>query len=118
MVRWQSDPSSTACRWAWIQASRRPSRARKVSCATAVAFMPSSGAISAGFICSISEYQSTSCQRVGRLRKARWVRPRSSAASLACSPADGSSTPSSSSYAVSRRDRPHAAAVLRMLVNR
>jgi hypothetical protein len=46
------------------------SRARKASWATAVAFMPSSGAISAGFICSISVYQSTSCQRVGRLRNA------------------------------------------------
>ena len=80
-----------------------------------LAVVPSSGAISAGSICSISVYQSTSCQCDGSDRKARAVSLRSSVSS---SIDDGSATVSSSSVAVSCRARPQAAAVLRMLVNR
>ena len=80
--------------------------------------MPRSGATSWGFICSISVYQSTSCHREGRLRNAWAVRLRSSASFVACSVLSGSATVSSSSIAVSRRARPQAAAVLRMLVKR
>ena len=118
MVHWQSEPFATFLRCAWIQASRSPSRARNVSWATAVGFMPSSGATSAGFIPSISEYQSASCHRDGRLRKARTVMLRSSASSVARSLVAGSSIVSRSSVVVSLRARPQPAAVLRMLVNR
>ncbi len=69
----QSESSATLFRCASIHASRRPSWARVVSCATAAPLMPSRRAISAGGMCSISEYQSTSCHRPGRLLKARWV---------------------------------------------
>ncbi len=118
MVHWQSEPGAALRRWAWIQASRRPSLARKASWETAPAFMPSSGATSLGFICSISVYQSTSCQREGRLRNACDVRLRSRASLAACSVVAGSATLSSSSIADSRRARPQAAAVFRMLVKR
>ena len=101
MVHWQSEPSATLCRCAWIHASRSPSRARNVEWATAVGFMPSRGATSEGFICSISEYQSTSCHRDGRLRKARTVMLRSSASSVASSLVAGSSSVSRSSIVVS-----------------
>ena len=101
-----------------IQAFRNPSRARTASCDTAAGFMPSRGATWAGFICSISVYQSTSCHRVGRLRNARWVSPRSSASSAASSVESGSATVSSSSIAVSLRARPQLAAALRIEENR
>ncbi|WP_454138916.1 hypothetical protein [Microbacterium paulum] len=106
-----SEPSGAERKCAWIQASRNPSRARKASCATAAAFMPSSGATSAGFICSISVYQSTSCQRVGSARYAWAVRLRSSASSVACASASGSGSESTSSIGVSRYRRPQPAAV-------
>ncbi len=118
MVHWQSDPGAALRRCAWIHASRSPSRARNASWETAPAFMPSSVAASWGFICSISVYQSTSCHRDGRLRNACAVRLRSRASLAACSVLSGSATVSSSSIADSRRERPHAAAVLRMLVKR
>ena len=70
MVQWHSESAPVLRRCACTHASRRPSRARKASCDTAPAFIPRSGPTSPGFICSISVYQSTSCQRVGRLRNA------------------------------------------------
>jgi hypothetical protein len=83
-----------------------------------LAFIPRSGATSAGVIASISVYQSTSCHRVGRLRNARALRLRSRASIEDASFVSGSSKESRVSSEVSRRDRPHAAAVFRMVVNR
>ena len=80
--------------------------------------MPSSGATSAGFMPSTSQYQSTSCHRVGRVRKAVAVRERSRASKPAASLKAGSSMASASSIGVSRERRPHEAATLRTVVNR
>ena len=80
--------------------------------------MPMSGAICCGAMPSTSEYQSTSCQRVGSERNACAVVDRSSASSVADSLVDGSSNDSSVSRFVSRRARPQLAAVFRMVVNR
>lgn len=118
MVQWQSEFSGTAARCAWIHAWRRPSRARYASAATAFADMPRSGATSAGFMPSTSQYQSTSCHRVGRVRNAFAVRERSSASRPAASVNAGSSMVSASSIGVSRARRPQEAATLRTVVKR
>jgi hypothetical protein len=68
--------------WAWIHACRRPSLARYMRAATAFAFIPRIGANSKGLSRSTSPYQSASCHRVGRVRKAEAVSERSRAASV------------------------------------
>ncbi len=81
--------------------------------------MPSSGAISAGFICSISEYQSTSCQRDGKA--AERLRGKALVERLVRAPARSRTDPRrcrTRPWTISRRARPQPAAVLRMLVNR
>ena len=83
-----------------------------------MADIPSSGPTSAGFMDSTSQYQSTSCQRVGSERNACAVSDRSSASIVAVSLKAGSSTVSASSIGVSRDLRPHEAATLRIVVNR
>ena len=80
--------------------------------------MPISGAICCGCMPSTSEYQSTSCQRVGRERNACAVVDRSRASSVADSVVAGSSNDSRVSRFVSRRARPQLAAVLRTVVKR
>ncbi len=118
MVHLCSESAATVARCAWIHACRRPSRARYARAATALALIPSSGAMSLGDIPSTSLYQSTSCHRLGRLRKARAVSERSRAAMVASSSNEGSSSASASSSVVSRRDRPQEVAMLRIVVNR
>ena len=102
MVQRQSSASEVSETWAWSQALRSPSLARYDRAATELALSPRSGATSCGSSPSTSVYQSTDCHRCGRLRNARTVKVRSSAATTGSPSVSGSSNSSRSSVEMSR----------------